>query len=298
MPKTPDGVHTVTAYLCAKGAADAIAFYVDIFGAHEVGDRIIDQSDGRVGHATFQIGDTRLMIADEYPEVGVLSPTSIGGSAVMLNAYVDDVDDAYARAVAAGAKGLREPADQFYGSRSGSILDPWGHRWSLETMIDGRELPTMEGFDLVPSADALETRADALETPADALETPTMTDRAHELLHGPAQLGYFTMRVADLGRARAFFSELFDWQVEDGSQASGGHIANIDPPGGLSTEVSEPVVLYFQVPDVAAAAERVRELGGTVRSMTDYPSGGNAECTDDQGTRFDLFQPIAGYERQ
>lgn len=285
MPKTPDGVHTVTAYLCAKGAADAIAFYVDIFGAQEVGDRIIDQSDGRVGHATFQIGDTRLMIADEYPEIGVLSPATIGGSAVMLNAYVDDVDDVYARAVAAGATGLREPADQFYGSRSGSILDPWGHRWSLETMIEGRELPVMEGFDLVPSEGS-------------APDTPAMTERARELLHGPAQLGYFTMRVADLGRARAFFGALFDWQVEDGSQASGGHIANIDPPGGLSSEVGESVILYFQVPDVAAAAERVRALGGTVRSMTDYASGGNAECTDDQGTRFDLFQPIPGYERQ
>ena len=286
MPKTPVGVHTVTAYLCSKGAAEAIDFYVDVFGAREVAERYIDQSDGRVGHAEFQIGDTRLMISDEYPEIGVLSPTSLGGSAVMLNSYVDDVDHAYARAVAAGAKGMREPADQFYGSRSAQIVDPWGHRWSLETMIEGREPPAMEGFDAIPAASDVDAAA------------PVMSERARELLYGPAQLGYFTMRVGDLERARVFFGGLFGWQIEDGHEG-GGHIANIDPPGGLeSSPGDEAVVLYFQVPDVAAAAERVRALGGTVRSVTDYDSGGNAECTDDQGTRFDLFQPIAGYERQ
>lgn len=287
MPKTPVGVHTVTAYLCAKGAAEAIDFYVDIFGAREVAERYIDQSDGRVGHAEFQIGDTRLMISDEYPEIGVLSPTSLGGSAVMLNSYVDDVDHAYGRALAAGAKGMREPADQFYGSRSAQIVDPWGHRWSLETMIEGREPPAMEGFDAIPAASDVDAAA------------PVMSDRGRELLNGPAQLGYFTMRVGDLDRARVFFGSLFGWHIEDGSQQGGGHIANIDPPGGLnSSPGDEAVVLYFQVPDVAAAAERVRALGGTVRSVSDYDSGGNAECTDDQGTRFDLFQPIAGYERQ
>lgn len=289
MPKIPAGFHAVNAYLCAKGAADAIAFYVDVFGALEVAERYIDQTDGRIGHAEFEIGDTRLMISDEYPEMGVLSPTSLGGSSIALNVYVDDVDDIYVRALASGATGLREPSDQFYGERSGGILDPWGHRWSLHSMIEGRDVPAIEGFDVVPSGASAEG----------SIETPAMTDRARELLHGPAQLGYFTMRVGDLDRARVFFGSLFGWHIEDGSQQGGGHIANIDPPGGLnSSPGDEAVVLYFQVPDVAAAAERVRALGGTVRSVTDYDSGGNAECTDDQGTRFDLFQPIAGYERQ
>ncbi len=288
MPKIPVGFHAVNAYLCAKGAADAIAFYVETFGAREVAERYIDQTDGRIGHAEFEIGDTRLMISDEYPDMGVLSPTSLGGSSIALNVYVDDVDDVYARALASGATGLREPADQFYGERSGAILDPWGHRWSLHSMIEDRAVPAIEGFDLVPSGASAEG----------SIETPAMTDRAYDLLHGPAQLGYFTMRVGDLGRARAFFGSLFGWQIEDGHEG-GGHIANIDPPGGLnSLPGDEAVVLYFQVPDVASAAERVRALGGTVRLVTDYDSGGNAECTDDQGTRFDLFQPIAGYERQ
>ena len=284
LPKTLNGARTVTAYLTAKGAAEAMAFYVDIFGAVEVGERFVDQSDGRVGHAEFTIGDTTLMISDEYPEMGVLSPATLGGSPIMLNTYVDDVDASYARAVAAGARGMREPSDQFYGSRSAQIIDPWGHRWSLDTVIEGREAPALVGFDAVP--------APSVEASVPA-GSPPMTERARALLHGPAQLGYFTLKVADLARATSFFSALFEWQIEDG-----GHIANIDPPGGMSPAASEPVVLYFQVPDVAAAAERVRALGGTVRSMTDYASGGNAECTDDQGTRFDLFQPIPGYERQ
>ena len=279
-PKTLNGARTVTAYLTAKGAAEAITFYADILGAIEVGERYVDQSDGRVGHAEFTIGDTTLMISDEYPEIGVLSPATLGGSPIMLNTYVDDVDASYARAVAAGATGLREPADQFYGSRSAQIIDPWGHRWSLDTVIEGREAPALVGFDAVAMADP----------PAAAAP---MTERARALLHGPTQLGYFTLKVEDVARATSFFSSLFGWQVEDG-----GHIANIDPPGGMSPLAAEPVVLYFQVPDVAAAADRVRALGGTVRSMTDYPSGGNAECLDDQGTRFDLFQPILGYERQ
>ena len=293
-PKTLNGARTVTAYLTAKGAAEAMAFYADIFGALEVGERYVDQNDGRVGHAEFTIGDTTLMISDEYPEIGVLSPATLGGSPIMLNTYVDDVDASYAWAVAAGARGMREPTDQFYGSRSAQIIDPWGHRWSLETVIEGRAAPALVGFDAVPapSADA--------SVPA---ESAPRTERARALLHGPAQIGYLTIHVDDVGRARSFFTALFGWEIEDGhTDGGGGHIANIDPPGSISPKTAatagSTVTLYFQVPDVAATAERVRALGGTVLSTTDYASGGNAECTDDQGTRFDLFQPISGYERQ
>ena len=187
-PKTLSGARTVTAYLTAKGAAEAIAFYTDIFGAVEVGERYVDQSDGRVGHAEFTIGDTTLMISDEYPEMGVLSPATLGGSPIMLNTYVDDVDASYARAVAAGARGMREPADQFYGSRSAQIIDPWGHRWSLDTVIEGRDAPALVGFVAVAMADP----------PAAAAP---MSERARAFLHGPTQLGYFTLKVADVERA-------------------------------------------------------------------------------------------------
>lgn len=263
MVKTVNNMRTVTPYLTCKGAAEAIGFYVDILGAVEVGERIIDQTDGRIGHATFTIGDTMLMISDEYPEMGVLSPKTLGGTPVALNTYVEDCDASYARAVAAGATGLREPADQFYGSRSSAILDPWGHRWMLETVIEGRPVPTLEGgFDVVPVARTV------------------------------APLGYFALRVADTARASTFFGALFGWEVEPN-----GHIANIDPPGGFFQGGDDPIVLYIQVPDVEAAAARVRELGGAVLSTASYESGANARCTDDQGTPFDLFQPNPGYER-
>lgn len=148
MTRTPAGEHVVTAYLCCSGAADAIAFYADVFGAVETGQRYVDQSDGRLGHGQFMIGDTHLMISDEYPDYGAVSPTTLGGSSVMLSVYVDDVDAVYDRAVALGARGVRAPEDQPYGARMGAIVDPWGHRWSVQTLTDGIERP-VEGFDLV-----------------------------------------------------------------------------------------------------------------------------------------------------
>jgi PhnB protein len=148
MTRTAPGHNVVTAYITCRGASDAIAFYCDIFGAVEDGQRYVDESDGRLGHAEFTIGDTRLMISDEYPDYGAVSPETLGGSPVMFTVYVDDVDTVFARAVAAGARGLRDPEDQPYGARMGSLLDPWGHRWSVQTLTDGIERP-IEGFEIV-----------------------------------------------------------------------------------------------------------------------------------------------------
>jgi PhnB protein len=127
----PEGYHSTTPYLCVKGAADAIEFYKKAFGAKEVL-RMADPS-GKVGHAEIQIGDSRVMLADEYPEMGFLSPKSIGGTPVMMHLYVEDVDATVPRAVAAGAKVTREVADQFYGDRGGKIEDPFGHSWYVAT---------------------------------------------------------------------------------------------------------------------------------------------------------------------
>ncbi len=286
MTRTPPGEHVVTAYLCCTGAADAIAFYVDVFGAVETGQRYVDQSDGRLGHGEFMIGDTHLMISDEYPDYGALSPTTLGGSSVMLSVYVDDVDSVFARALASGARGVRPPEDQSYGSRMGAIVDPWGHRWSVQTLTDGIERP-VDGFDLVAP----------IAAPADV--SASRTERAQALLDGPSQLGYFTIWTSDIGRSNSFFSELFGWQIVDG-----GHIANIDPPGGLAgndkqtlTSPNETISLYFQVPDVSVAAAKVVELGGKVLVTTSYESGGNAECLDPTGAPFQLHHPSPGYER-
>jgi PhnB protein len=130
----PDGYARLTPYICVDGADQAIAFYTSVFGAVE---RMrMPADDGRVGHAELLFGDAVLMLSDEYPELDVRAPTSIGGTATTLSIYVDDVDAVVARALAAGARVLRPIQDQFYGDRSGQIRDPFGHRWSIATHIE------------------------------------------------------------------------------------------------------------------------------------------------------------------
>ena len=127
----PEGHHTVTPYRILSGASDAIAFYEKALGAEEVM-RLADPG-GKVHHAEISIGDSRIMLADEHPEIQALSPKTVGGSPVSIHLYVEDVDAAVERAVAAGAKLVRPVADQFYGDRVGGIEDPFGYRWSIAT---------------------------------------------------------------------------------------------------------------------------------------------------------------------
>ena len=127
----PEGYHSVTPYLYAKGAARAIEFYKQAFSATE---RMrINQPDGRVGHAEIQIGDSIIMLADEFPEMDARSPQSLGGSPVSIHLYVEDADKVFDQAVAAGAKVKRPVTDQFYGDRLGGIEDPFGHTWWIST---------------------------------------------------------------------------------------------------------------------------------------------------------------------
>jgi PhnB protein len=127
----PEGYHSVTPYLILCGAGDAIAFYTKALGAEEVM-RLADPG-GKVHHAEISIGDSRVMLADEHPEIQALSPKSVGGSPVSIHLYVEDVDAAVERAVVAGAKLVRPVADQFYGDRVGGIEDPFGYRWFIAT---------------------------------------------------------------------------------------------------------------------------------------------------------------------
>jgi PhnB protein len=127
----PQGYHSVTPYLYAKGAAQAIEFYKRAFSATE---RMrIAQADGRIGHAEIQIGDSIIMLADEFPEIDARSPQSLGGSPVSIHLYVEDADVMFNQAVTAGAKVKRPMADQFYGDRLGGIEDPFGHTWWIST---------------------------------------------------------------------------------------------------------------------------------------------------------------------
>jgi PhnB protein len=127
----PEGYHSVTPYLILSGAADAIEFYKTAFGAAEV--MRMPAPGGKVGHAEVEIGGSRIMLADEYPDMGYRGPKAIGGTPVTLHLYVDDVDTVARQAVAAGAKELRPVKDQFYGDRSGSFEDPFGHVWHIST---------------------------------------------------------------------------------------------------------------------------------------------------------------------
>src|SRR3990172_8438308 len=127
----PEGYRSVTPYLIVQGAARAIDFYKAAFDAKE---RMrVNQADGRIGHAEITVGDSMIMLADEFPEHGIRGPRSLGGSPVTIHLYVEDVDATVARAVAAGAQITRAVQNQFYGDRSGSVTDPFGHVWSVST---------------------------------------------------------------------------------------------------------------------------------------------------------------------
>ena len=130
----PPGYHTVTPYLLIQGASDAIAFYVRVFGAEEI--TRLTAPDGRIGHAEIRIGESTIMIADEHPEMDFLGPKSRGGTTVSLLIYVDNSDDTFNAALDAGATELRPMCDQFYGDRSGTVTDPWGHVWSIATRLE------------------------------------------------------------------------------------------------------------------------------------------------------------------
>jgi len=127
----PEGYHTATPYLIVKDAARAIEFYKKAFGAIEL--MRMTQQDGRIGHAEIKIGDSPIMLADEFPEMGARSPEALGGSPVSVLLYVQDVDAVFNQAVAAGAKVTRPVKDQFYGDRSGGVTDPFGHQWHIAT---------------------------------------------------------------------------------------------------------------------------------------------------------------------
>ncbi len=127
----PEGYHSVTPYLIIKGAAGAIEFYKKAFGATEL--FRMAGPDGKIGHAEIKIGDSPIMLSDEWPEMKYVGPKSLGGSPVSILLYVNDVDAVFKQAIAAGAKEDKPVEDKFYGDRSGSLTDPFGHIWHVST---------------------------------------------------------------------------------------------------------------------------------------------------------------------
>ena len=271
---TTPTTQTVTAYLIVRNAAAALAFYAEAFGAVEHNRLVGD--DGRIGHSEIIIGSSKVMLADEHPEYDIVGPETLGGPTCSFTIEVPDVDAAFDRAIAAGATIERPVADQFHGNRMGSLRDPFGHRWTLSTPIAGFER-------------AEYVRA-AKQAGYDLLEAGQLKK------HRPGDLYYFNLPVHDVAKAQAFFGAVLGWQFADPSQ---GHVTNISaPPGGVSEiEGAAPTIpqLWFVVDDIHAAVAKVRERGGQAGEPVLYDSGWSADCTDDQGTPFNLSVPAAKY---
>ncbi|MHB8669647.1 MAG: VOC family protein [Acidimicrobiales bacterium] len=130
----PDGYPRLTPYLCVQGGADAIEFYSRVFDAKE---RLrMPAPGGRIGHAEIEIGDSVLMLSDEFPDMGARSPRTVGGTPVSLMVYVQDVDATFDKALKAGAVSVQAVDNKFYGDRSGEFEDPFGHRWHVATHVE------------------------------------------------------------------------------------------------------------------------------------------------------------------
>ena len=130
----PEGFHTATPYLIIRDAVSALAFYGKAFGATEVGR--LSMPDGTIMHGEFKVGDSHVMFAEENVEMGMLGPEALGDAAISICLYVEDADAVFAQAIAAGGKEIRAMQDQFWGDRAGTIVDPFGHSWTILSKIE------------------------------------------------------------------------------------------------------------------------------------------------------------------
>jgi uncharacterized glyoxalase superfamily protein PhnB len=257
-------------YICVNDGVAALSWYADVLGAVELVRYTAD--DGRIGHAEMSIGGATFMLSDEYPEISVVSPTTLGGTPFSMHLTVPDVDAVHARVVSSGTEVERPPADEAYGARSFTVRDPFGHRWMIQT-------PTG-----TPSIGEIESDMPGYSITAAAPP--------------PVEIGYVTFSTPDTAQASRFYGELFGGATEPGNSGDQyAHIGNTKLPMGLTPgSTDDPPDVYFRVDDIARYTARVRELGGEVVSETSYDSGPNAVCRDDQGRQFQLWQPAPGYE--
>lgn len=244
--------HSLTPYIVVTDARRAIDFYVEVFGAARRDDPIV-MDDGRIGHAEVGIGDSVLMLAEPFPEMGhVVAPE--GGAVVHVQ--VSDVDGAMAKAAELGAEVIRPAEDSGYG-KHGTIKDPYGQRW------------------LVAQAERSEPAEPAVP-------------------HG--QAGYFTFQVPEAEPAKAFYGAVLGWQFSPGRVEGGWGIKGNGLEGGLWGGPGRQVgwKLMFAVDDLEAALARVTEQGGRAGQVETMPYGLSADCTDNQGIEFWLWQQPAG----
>jgi uncharacterized glyoxalase superfamily protein PhnB len=260
------GRPTLSPYLAVSDGRRAVEWYVQVFGG--VLGETVEMPDGRLGHAEIRIGNATLMLADEFPEIGHASPETRGGTTVTVVIDVADVDDVTRTAKSAGATVESEPADQPYGFRGATIVDPFGHRWIIEAPLPATSATT-------PAAE-----------PAPAAHDEPAT--------GPGDIVYVTWRVQDEQRTAAFFGELLGWtftpgHVEHGLQVHGANILGGLWGGGEHSQVDAK--LMYEVADIADAVATIRALGGTATEPELQPYGWSSECTDDQGMEFWVTAP-------
>jgi uncharacterized glyoxalase superfamily protein PhnB len=240
----------LTPYLVVRDARAAIAWYTDALGARVVGDPYV-MDDDRIGHAELAIGAATLYLADEYPELGLTAPEA-GRVSVSLHLSVPDVDAAVARAADTGAVVERAPTDAPYG-RTGVVLDPYGHRWMLQT-----------------------------PTPAPAEPRPPL--RAGDAV-------YLTLNVPDGRRALDFYGAVLGWSAAPGHMPDGWQVEGPTPMVGIGGGATEPgTVPMYAVDDIEAAVAAVRTAGGEAGEVERQPYGLSTLCRDDQGLPFWLGQ--------
>lgn len=246
------GYHSLNAYLAVSDGRRALDWYVEVLEAQPRGETVW-MPDGRLGHAELAVGNSVLMLSEEFPEIGVRSPTTLGGTGSSLLVYVHDVDAMVERAVSRGGR-LERPVEESHGDRRGVLLDPFGHRWMVAAPLVRAERPPREPR------------------------------------HG--DLGYVTLEVPDVRRAEAFYGAVLGWRFAPGSVPEGVQVEGPQPPLGLAGghERARGVMCY-RVDDVVAAVTRVRAAGGTADDPEPNPYGTLVSCEDDQGTPFQLWQP-------
>ena len=255
-------LQTITPYVCVGDARSALDWYRTHFGAAV--SNVID-TDGKVGHAEIEFGGAVFYLSDEFAEIGVLAPATIGaGHSHAMVVRVADVDGIVARCVDGGA--VASDISEGHGSRSAWVVDPFGHRWNLGT-------PT------VSAAEASARRA-------------------------PAEPYYLALTSADVERGAAFYGAVLGWEFSEPFNG-GRHVENTTMPIGLrpptnpfSTTAPGEITMWWVARDFDAALQRVRDAGGTVESTNTYDSGREAVCRDDQGVEFRLSEPAPGYDVQ
>ena len=237
-------------YLVVRDARSALAWYADALGASSVGDPYV-MDDDRIGHAELQVAGATLYLADAYPELGLTGPED-GRTAVSLHLAVPDVDSAVARAQSVGATVERPVYDAPYG-RTGVIVDPYGHRWMLQT--------------------------------------PTPAPEAARRPVRPGDPVYLTLRVPDGARARDFYEAVLGWSAVPGRVPDGWQVEGTTPMVGIGGGAGQPdTVPMYAVDDIEVAVLAVRSAGGQADDVERMPYGLTAQCRDDQGLPFFLGQ--------